>query len=127
MPLAPQLSLGGVIFGLSTSGIDTVSRTLAASWPGIPRAGRRPKHQFTGIEEEPITINAEYYPDVHGESVEAELRALLLKGKPVNLTLGGGENGGMWAITEIQADNSVIMGGGVVRKKIFSVTIKKVQ
>lgn len=125
--IPPQASLGGVIFGLSGSGIDTVERMLPLKWPSIDRVQNRPKKQFTGIGDEQITIQGNYFPDVHGENVVPRLRAIALKGDPVVFTMGsggGGTNLGMWCIVDVKNTNSFIMGGGLARKIEFTVTIE---
>jgi len=120
----PQASLGGVIFGLSTSGLDTIKRTIQLKWPGIDRVQNRPKKQFTGIGEETVVLDGNFYPDVHGENVIPRLRALSVRGNPMILVLGTGQNLGMWSIVEIGGVTSHIRGGGKSRKFEFTITLE---
>ena len=123
MALPPQANLGGVSFGLATSGIDTMERMVSFKWPAHERIQNRPKHEFTGVGEETFTINAEYFPDVHGENIVGKLRALGAKGNPLTLTTGDGQNLGLWAITEVKSTGSSVMAGGKSRKITFNVSL----
>lgn len=120
----PQANLDGIPFGMATSGIDTVERIMKAKWPGVDRVQNTPKKQFTGLEDEPITIQGNYFPDVHGKAITEQLRAICGRGKPVTFTMGG-SNLGMWCITEVRAMGHAIMAGGKSRRIDFTVTLEK--
>lgn len=118
-----QANLGGVSFGLATSAIAEIQRTLELKWANFERVQNRPKKQFTGVGEETITLSCEYFPDVHGQNVVPRLREVALKGEPVTLSLGTGQNLRMWCIERIDSTGSRVIEGGVARKIAFTVTL----
>lgn len=118
-----QCSIGGVIFGLATQGVEELAREFSARWASIERVQNRPKMQFTGIDDETLQIDGVWAADVHGDFSIPRLRAIAARGQPVVFTLGSGTNLGMWGIKSVQAKSNKVRAGGNLRKIEFTVSL----
>lgn len=123
----PVLSLGTFTFSTSTAAYDTLQRNTAWEWGEQKLVGAYPVNQFTGEENETITLPGSIYP-LHqnaGLNQLDTLRALAAKGKPLALADGRGRTLGRWVILSISEDQSAFLPGGAPRKQAFTVNLRR--
>lgn len=122
-----QMTIGGFQFGIESAPIELFNRKVSYRWPSQERIGRENAHQYTGIDDEPITINGSYFPAYSKASAMQldDLKDLAKKGEPQMVTLGTGKVLGKYCITEVTEDFSNLMDDIRPRKVTFSITITK--
>jgi uncharacterized protein len=122
------LSLGQHLFEVEGLNFNEISRSLKASVASISRLGGRPAKQFTGIDDETITIKGLIFNEVEGgrSSYEA-VKADLIKGLPLLLcgsaAAGTGRVFGLVFITGIDDEASHFGPDGYGRKVSFSIEL----
>lgn len=115
------MTLGFFIFALDTVPFDSLDRERQARWASGNRVGRPPAHQFLGVGEETMTLEATLYPELSGgpEAVET-LYKMMASGKAWVLLSGEGAVIGNYVITKIKDTMSVLekaMVGGTGERR----------
>lgn len=83
--------------------------------------------QYTGPENETLSITAELRPEITGGDTSlALLRMMANEGKPYNLIMGNGDILGAYVITSIKEGRKELMWDGKARSISFSMELKKV-
>ena len=120
--------LGQFVFINATVPFQEFSRSQSWKHPSQNIVGGGlPPVQYTGRENDEITIGAELRPEITGGANSIEyLRRMADTGKPHPLILGNGRLMGSFVITAVSENGSEINRDGTARAISFSMTLKKV-
>jgi len=119
-----MMALGEFRFSIDTAAYQEFSRTAEYEWAEIPRFGRRPAMQFTGLGRDSITLSGEIYPAYRGGLGQLEaMRTMAEAGEPLLLVAGTGRVWGQWCITAVTEKHSAPHVNGAPRKQGFDLTL----
>lgn len=120
--------LGQFVFINATIPFQGIARTQNWKHPAQNIVGGGlPPVQYTGRDNDEITITAELRPEITGGANSVEyLRRMADTGSPHPLILGNGRLMGSFVITAISENGSEINRDGTPRAISFSMTLKKV-
>lgn len=122
-----MMILGMFVFTLKTAPYQQMERENTFRHNKAGRVGRAPAYQYTGPDEEPVTLSGTLYPEVTGGDVSlAALRAMAYTGKAWPLIEGTGTVYGMFVIAGLKQTRAEFFSDGKARKIDFSLTLKKV-
>jgi phage protein U len=120
------IALGPFRFALSTTAYDELSRSSKWDWKPVDRVGSMPALQFTGPQNDTITINGRIIPGFTGGVEQiARMRALADLGKPMPLIDGTGRLHGLWVIESVEETGSRHFKDGYPRMVTFDIGLKK--
>jgi phage protein U len=120
------IALGPFRFSLSGAAYDDLSRSSKWDWPAVDRVGSMPALQFTGPQNDSITLNGRIIPG-HTGGIEqlARMRALADLGLPMPLIDGTGRVHGLWVIESVDDTGTRHFKDGYPRMVTFAVGLKK--
>lgn len=122
-----MMILGMFVFTLKTAPYQQLERENTFRHNKAERVGTAPVYQYTGPDEEPVTLSGTLYPEVTGGDVSlAALRAMAYTGKAWPLIEGTGTVYGMFVITGLKQTRAEFFSDGKARKIDFVLTLKKV-
>jgi uncharacterized protein len=123
--LEVMIALGKFRFSVETAAWDTLNFSSSYRWPSQARFGRAPALQYTGPDEQKITLSGTIYPGYRGGLEQiAGMRAIAYIGQPQLLSDGRGGIHGRWVITDIGETRSFLLPNGAPRKVEFNMTLK---
>ncbi|MRN37214.1 hypothetical protein CRG49_008745 [Neisseria sp. N95_16] len=120
--------LGYFVFQTDTVPFSSYDRTNSWRHPtqNTVGGGLSPV-QYTGRENETISIAAELRPEITGGDTSlALLRQMADEGKPYNLIMGNGDVLGAFVVTSIKESRKELMWDGKARSISFTMELKKV-
>lgn len=127
--MVPLLALGPHVFETEGLNFTELERRLRASIGRVPRLGQRAARQFSGIEEETITIRGLIFDEQFGGRGDYEaIASTLERGEPVVMIGTGvarrGRVFGLVYVVEVSDTQTHInpLGGG--RKLAFDVVVE---
>lgn len=119
-----MMALGLFVFQLSTASYQELQRSTSWRYAGNNRFGNTPAYQFTGKEEETITLSGEIYPEITGYQNSLDLlRSMGDTGKQYIMIEGTGKIYGMVVIKQINETRSNFFHNGGTRKITFDVSL----
>lgn len=122
-----MMILGMFVFTLKTAPYQQLERENTFRHNKAERVGTAPVYQYTGPDEEPVTLSGTLYPEVTGGDVSlAALRAMAYTGKAWPLIEGMGTVYGMFVITGLKQTRAEFFSDGKARKIDFVLSLKKV-
>ena len=122
-----MMILGLFVFTLKTAPYQQLERENTFRHNKAERVGTAPVYQYTGPDEEPVTLSGTLYPEVTGGDVSlAALRAMAYTGKAWPLIEGTGTVYGMFVITSLKQTRAEFFSDGKARKIDFVLSLKKV-
>jgi hypothetical protein len=122
-----MMSFGFFVFALGTAPYQDFQRQLAWRHPSTSRVGAMPAHQFTGRDEETITLSGTLLPEITGGRLSlAALEDMAEQGQAWPLIEGTGYYYGLYVITALSTTRSVFFDDGAARRIEFQLTLKRV-
>lgn len=119
------LSLGMFVFSTNKTAIDEIQRKTSWRWAKGNAVGVRPIMQFTGPDNDKITLPGILYPELtDGTPSLNKIRAMGNTGKFYALVGGSGEYFGIYAITDLDETRSYLLPNGMARKIEFSISLE---
>lgn len=120
------IALGPFRFALSGAAYDELSRSSKWDWKPIDRVGAMPALQYTGPQNDTITLNGRIMPSFTGGIEQlARMRALADLGTPMPLIDGTGRVHGLWVIESVEDTGTRHFKDGYPRMVTFNVGLKK--
>lgn len=122
-----MMILGMFVFTLKTSPYQQLERDNTFRHAKADRVGAAPRYQYTGPDEEPVTLSGTLYPEVTGGDVSlAALRAMAYTGKAWPLIEGTGTVYGMFVIAGLKQTRKEFFSDGKAKQIDFTLSLKKV-
>lgn len=122
-----MMTLGFFVFQRSTFAPQSAQDDRAWRHPGNARVGTSPAYQFTGKDEETITLSGTLYPELTGGEVTLDLlHTMADTGKAFPLIEGTGRVRGYFVIESTSMTRSEFFVDGACRKIEFSMKLKRV-
>lgn len=120
------LTLGLFVFGVQSAPFDTISRSNGWRWPSNDRTGADQVYQYTGRDEETISLAGTLMPEFSGGPSNIEqLRTMADAGEPYLMMSGSGQIYGYYIITDLSENGSYLLADGTAQKIEFSMTLKR--
>lgn len=120
------LTLGLFVFSVQTAPFDSIKRKNAWRWPSNNRTGADQVYQYTGRDEETITLTGTLMPEYTGGLSNIDiLRTMADRGEPYLLMAGSGDIYGYYIITDLDEDQSYLLDDGTAQKIDFNITLKR--
>jgi phage protein U len=120
------MAFGPLRFSLTTAAYDQLTRTSRYDWKRIDRVGAMPALQFTGPQNDGITISGSLIPGFTGGAEHIEkMRAIAGTGLPMPLISGTGRVLGLWVIESVEETGTRHFKDGYPRVITFSLTLTK--
>lgn len=124
--LGVLIALGPFRFALSTASFDELTRSSKWDWKAVDRVGSMPALQFTGPQNDTITLSGRIVPGFTGGIEQmARMRSLADLGLPMPLIDGTGRLHGLWVIESVEDTGSLHFKDGYPRMMTFDVGLKK--
>ncbi|PZQ21158.1 MAG: hypothetical protein DI569_12910 [Sphingopyxis macrogoltabida] len=121
-----MMQLGAFQFGIETAAYQELSRSTAWRWAAQGRIGQLDGQQFTGPDEETMTLPGLIYPEWRGGFGQLDaMRGMAGKGLPLDLTDGNGNRLGRWVIIRADETQSVFADAGRPRRVEFSLELRR--
>ena len=118
---------GKYSFGINNAAYQDLQRQSGWRWPSQELFGGAPQPQFTGAEDDTITLNGVIFPEWRGGVGQIDsMRDQAATGDPQILIDGRGNILGLYAATNISETQSEIGGFGIPRKQEFTISLKLV-
>ena len=118
--------LGPFRFAVDTAAPDEISCYSKWDWKPVERVGTIPALQYTGPQNDTITLNGRLVPNFGGGIEQlARMRALADMAVPLPLVDGTGRVHGMWVIEGVEDTGSNHFKDGYPRLVRFTLTLKK--
>ncbi|CAJ0700446.1 Oxidoreductase [Ralstonia mannitolilytica] len=121
-----MMALGLFVFSLDTAPYQEFKRQVAWRHPGHNRVGRRPSHQYTGPDDETITLAGKLLPELTGG--EWTLTALELMGDTgdaYTLIEGTGHYYGQFYIDSVDTTRTYFFQDGAARVCDFTIKLTR--
>jgi phage protein U len=113
-------------FNVETAAFDELRRQTGFRWAGQERLTRDIAQQAVGQGEDKLTIKGVIFPAFKGGIGQLDtLRGIGRKLGPVSLVTGFGAVLGTWCLTNVEEEQSALLGGGIPRKQSFSLEFVK--
>lgn len=120
------LLLGPFRFAVGSTAYDQLTRSSAWDWKSVDRVGDMPALQFTGPQNDTITMDGRLTPPLTGGIEQlARMRLMADFGRPLPLIDGTGRVHGMWVIEAIDDTGTNHFRDGYPKLTTFSITLKK--
>ncbi|QAU22896.1 phage tail protein [Dyella sp. M7H15-1] len=121
------MMLGGFKFSIATAVYSELSRHTQFRWPKMERYGRLATRQYTGPDEDSVTLPGVLFPDWRGGHGQLDdLRVLAAKGEPLQWIDSFGRVLGWWVIEGIEEKQALHKQDGTPRKVEFTLSITRV-
>ena len=122
-----MLCLGQFVFELTTAPYESLQHSLAWRHPSNSRVGQRPARQYTGPDDESISLQGLLLPEITGGQTSLdELRAMGDAGEAYVLVDGEGNLHGLFVIESLDQTKTVFFQDGTPRRIEFSLSLKRV-
>lgn len=122
-----MMTLGFFVFMRSTFAPQSAQDERSWRHPGNPRVGTTPAYQFTGKDEETISLSGTLYPEITGGEVSLELlHTMADTGQAFPLIEGTGRVRGYFVIESTSVGRSEFFADGAARKIEFSMKLKRI-
>lgn len=122
-----MMTFGFFVFALGTAPYQDFQRQLAWRHPGTSRVGAMPAHQFTGRDEETITLSGTLLPEITGGRLSlAALEDMAEQGQAWPLIEGTGYYYGLYVVTALNTTRTLFFSDGAARRIEFQLTLKRV-
>lgn len=122
-----MMALGLFVFSLDTAPYSEFQRQVGWRHPGNNRVGRRPSHQFTGPDDETITLSGKLMPELSGGDLTlAVLELMGDTGDSYTLIEGTGRYYGQFIIDSLDTKKSVFFQDGKARVCDFTIKLTRV-
>jgi len=120
------LLLGPFRFSLGSIAFDDLSRSSQWDWKSVDRVGEMPALQYTGPQNDSITLNGRLCPPFTGGIEQlARMRLMADFGRPLPLIDGTGRVHGMWVIESLDETGTKHFRDGYPRMTTFNLSLKK--
>ncbi|MEQ4538017.1 MAG: phage tail protein [Billgrantia sp.] len=120
-----MMLLGPFMFSVGTAAPDSVRHNARYGWPSQARVGVRPLLQWTGPEEESVSLDGTLYPHYRGGLGQVvALRELAGLGRPWLLVDGLGVVYGEFAITHVEETRRVYDRVGAPKRIDFHLQLE---
>jgi phage protein U len=118
--------LGPFRFSVQTAAPDEITRSSSWDWQAVDRIGLAPALQYTGPQNETMTLTGRLVPGFSG-GVEQISRMRELAGIGIALPLvdGTGRVHGLWVIEQLEETGKNHFKDGYPKLISFSLTLKK--
>jgi len=124
--IGTMIALGPFRFSLSGAAYDELSRSSKWDWKPVDRVGAMPALQYTGPQNDTITLSGRIIPGFTGGVEQlARMRALADLGWPLPLIDGTGRFHGLWVVESVEDTGSKHFKDGYPRMITFNVGLKK--
>lgn len=122
-----MLALGLFVFMRQTLPYQTMQRDSTFRWPSNARMGKRNAFQYTGPENDTITISGELFPEITGGTLSlSAVRLMAEQGKAWPLIEGTGVIYGMFVINSVSETGALFYPDGSPRKINFTLKLTRV-
>lgn len=122
-----MLALGLFVFMRQTLPYQTMQRDSTFRWPSNARMGKRNAFQYTGPENDTITISGELFPEITGGTLSlSAVRLMAEQGKAWPLIDGTGMIYGMFVINSVSETGTLFYPDGSPRKTNFTLKLTRV-
>lgn len=122
-----MLALGQFVFEQKNLPYQEFQQQLAWRHPAGSRVGQRPAHQFTGPEDEKITLTGVLIPELTGgESAIEQISVMGDEGLSWPLITGMGDILGMFVVESLSTTRSVFFQDGTARRIEYTLNILRV-
>lgn len=120
------IALGPFRFSLDGAPFEERTHASRWDWKPIDRVGAAPALQYTGPQNDTMTLNGRLFPG-HTGGIEqlARMRALAGLGRPMMLIDGTGRVHGNWVIESVEDTGTKHFKDGYPRAVTFTVGLKK--
>lgn len=120
------LLLGPFRFSVGTAAFDELSRASRWDWKAVDRVGSMPALQFTGPQNDTISMSGRLTPPLTGGIEQlARMRTMADAGIPMPLIDGTGRVHGLWVIEALDDSGTKHFKDGYPKLVTFSLTLKK--
>lgn len=121
-----MMSLGFFVFERRTTPYQAMEHQKSWRHPDNARVGARPTSQFTGVDNEFITLTGELRPEVTGGQASLnELTKMADKGESYPLIDGSGSSYGYFAIVDFSESKADFFKDGKPRSISFTMKLKR--
>jgi phage protein U len=118
--------LGPFRFSLSGAAYDSLSRRSGWDWKAVDRVGQMPALQYTGPQNDTLTLEGRIIPGFTGGIEQlARMRLLAGLGQPMPMIDGTGRVHGLWVIESVEDTGTRHFKDGYPRMVTFNVGLKK--
>jgi phage protein U len=118
--------LGPFRFSVGTAAYDELTRASRWDWKSVDRVGAIPALQYTGPQNETVTMSGRLTPPLTGGIEQlARMRAMADFGRALPLITGTGRLLGMWVIESIDDTGTNHFKDGYPKLTTFNITLKK--
>jgi len=122
-----MMALGLFVFSLDTAPYSEFQRQVGWRHPGNARVGRRPSHQYTGPDDETITLSGRLMSELTGGDLTlAVLELMGDTGDAYTLIEGTGRYYGQFVIDSLDTKKSYFFQDGKARACDFTVKLTRV-
>lgn len=123
--MATPLALGPFMFHSLRFGFDGLRRNLSTRWADIPTVGGLNRLQWTGGEEDDVSIEGVVFPEEFGGLATLEgVRGAARTGMVLPLITLSGNVYGLHVIEGVSEDQSFHDALGLPRKDVFRLRLK---
>lgn len=122
-----MMALGLFVFMRQTTPYQTVEQQAGWRHPSNSRVGLRPATQFTGQDDETLTLSGTLLPAFTGGTLSLEaLRLMADTGMAWPLIEGTGFIYGLFVITALSKTRTLFFADGAARRVEFTLSLKRV-
>lgn len=122
-----MMALGLFVFALETAPYQEFQQQIGWRHPSNNRVGRRPSRQFTGPDDETVTLSGVLLPELSGGDNTVEvLRQMGDTGLSYVLIEGSGRYYGMFEIDSLSVTRTLFFKDGKARRIEFSLKLTRV-
>lgn len=120
------LLLGPFRFSVGSAAYDELSRSSRWDWKSVDRVGSMPALQFTGPQNDTISLTGRLTPPLTGGIEQlARMRLMADAGLPLPLIDGTGRVHGLWVIEALDDTGTRHFKDGYPKLVTFNLTLKK--
>ena len=122
-----MMALGLFVFAMETVPYQEFQRQIGWRHPSNNRVGRRPSRQFTGPDDETVSLSGVLLPELTGGDNSLEvLRQMGNTGLSFVLIEGSGRYYGMFEIDSLSETRTLFFQDGKARRIEFSMKLTRV-
>ena len=122
-----MMVLGLFVFTLSTVPYQEMQRQVAWRHPSTSRVGKRPAHQFLGLDEETITLSGILLPEITGGRISLGLLEMMGDdGRAWPLIGGNFTLFGLFTIKSLSTTRTVFFRDGSPRRIEFTLVLERI-
>jgi phage protein U len=120
------LLLGPFRFSVGSAAFDELSRASRWDWKQVDRVGEMPALQFTGPQNDTISMSGRLTPPLTGGIEQlARMRTIADAGLPLPIIDGTGRVHGMWVIESLEETGTKHFKDGYPKMTTFNLSLKK--